>query len=107
MTTDREREFYEAGCNRVTWEAACASADAVHGALPVSVPAALLDGARDEALVKGETTPQDVPRFVFWALLLNAWPPLFDKVARDFRSLIRDEERKQEREAAMMGGMMP
>lgn len=48
MTTDREREFYEAGCNRVTWEAACASADAVHGALPVSAPAAPLDGARDE-----------------------------------------------------------
>ena len=58
--------------------------------------------ARDEALVKGETIPQDVPRYVFWAMLLNAWPPLFDKVARDFRSLVRAEQREWEREAAMM-----
>ena len=63
--------------------------------------------AQDEAKVTGQPVPQDIPQYALWPMLLNAWPPLFDKVARDFTNLIHEEQREWERQAAaMMGGIM-
>jgi hypothetical protein len=50
MTTDREREFYEAGIAKRPWAEVCPAVDRVHGALPRAEPSGR--GDREKALIR-------------------------------------------------------